>query len=256
MKKRYQEFYVGGGILLVFGMMTLWITRSALGGAETEKPPPGTSGAPWMRPHPTPFLAEAEKLKGSYEHDYLWMADILNKVDLRKDPLDYRYDYFRKKLSDVKEGFGKLDPFDYPPDLPEELRPKGPQVEESKEALLARLLANYKRDIIATVEIRGVYILNGEKKVMMGFRGTRSVPFMTGFYREGDTIIPLEEIDVVPPGRLFRTPMPVFGTLRVDHIQSGFTTLKVGAYYAAEPQSIRWDYITCYRTQSQTYNCE
>jgi len=175
---------------------------------------------------------------------------------LRKDPLDYRYDYFRQKLSNVKEGLGKLDPFDYPPDLPEELRPKGPQVEESKEALLARLLANYKRDIIATMEVRGVYILNGEKKVMLGFRGTRSVPFVTGFYREGDTITAGDIIDVVPPGRLFRTPMTVLGTLRVEHIQSGFITFKVGAYYAAEPQSIRWDYITCYRTQSQTFNCE
>ncbi len=198
-------------------------------------------GSPWLEETQIGiFLKERE----SYKSRYQWLAYVMRNVDLRKDPLEFRAQWTKKYLSQERRGYRKSDPFNYPPNLPEELQPRKGKEEESRQAVLARVCRDLKEWVRQWFVFQGIMVLNKEKYLMVTPTGRRT-GFSAMSLKEGDTV-PLGIVDVIERGKLFPMDTPVNGLLKVEVIQERFVVMKVGTFFSSDPTYVWWEIITCY----------
>lgn len=209
---------------------------------------PGLQSSPWKERDVALKMLSSELAPG-FEQEYAKQSELLNKIDLRITPMDYRFEYTCARLSAHRDGFYKIDPFNYPPDLPDELLPKG-NVQLSKEAMLAKAAAAFKERVIRETTIRGTFTVNGKKKVLVTTR-----QYGTQYIAEGDYIRP-QIVDVIFPGGAFRSTEIIYGIIQMDSVNEGFILMKTGVYFASDAQNVNWQRVVCYLTEMATYQCQ
>lgn len=218
----------------------------------------GGAGSPWIRqPIRRVVKSKLSELEvGTVERAYRQQAEVLRGIDLRKDPLDLRYEHISKALSEIKPGYYRPDPFAFPGDLPEEFRPPGEVLPQTPEAILAQAALKLRREVCTTMTVRGVFYTPSGRLVVVSQRGLEGIPTSSSYLGEGSTL-PLGLLDFVPPGTLFQEGASIMGMLRVETIREGYILFKVGAFLERQPEKIVWETLTYYRSmRGRGYSCE
>lgn len=250
------------GILAVGALLACYAVFGDIQGLFSAEGPTsyevGGPGSPWIRkPIRRVVKSKLEDLApGTVERGYRVQAEVLRDIDLRRDPLDFRYSHFSKALSEIKPGYFRPDPFAFPRDLPEEFRPRGEREPLSPEALLAQAAINLRYGLCGTMSVRGVVYTPSGRLVGVSLRGFEGLPTTTQYLREGSTL-PLGSVDFVPPGTLYQEGATIMGLMRVETIREGYVLFRVGTFLERQPEKVVWEPLTYYRTTDQSgYACE